>query len=61
MKPDKWSHEVRPIINKIMEYAHILMHPEQSENNVTKIKYSLLTWQTKEIKNYIYKLRTKLT
>ena len=27
----------------------------------TKIKYSSLTWWTKEIKNYIYKLRTKLT
>ena len=26
-----------------------------------KIKYSRLTWRTKEIKNYIYQLRTKLT
>ena len=29
------------------------------ENSPTKIKYSRLTWQTKEIKNYIYQLRTK--
>ena len=35
---------------------------EQSQNKVsTKIKYSTLTQQTKEIKNYIYQLRTKLT
>ena len=44
-----------------MKYAHMCIHPEQSENNVTKIKYSILTWQTKEIRNYIYQLRTKLT
>ena len=34
---------------------------EQSQNSPTKIKYSRLTRQTKEIKNYIYQLRTKLT
>ena len=34
---------------------------EQSQNSPTKIKYSKLTWRTKEIKNYIYQLRTKLT
>ena len=28
---------------------------------VQKIKYSKLTWLTKEIKNYIYHLSTKLT
>ena len=33
---------------------------EQSQNSPTKIKYSILTWLTKEIKN-IYQLRTKLT
>ena len=33
---------------------------EQSQNSPTKIKYSRLTQQTKEIKNYIYQLRTKL-
>ena len=33
---------------------------EQSQNSPTKIKYSRLTWWTKETKNYIYKLRTKL-
>ena len=36
------------------------MH-KQSQNNPTKIKYGRLAWQTKEIKNYIYQLRTKLT
>ena len=38
------------------KYTH-----EQSQNSPTKIKYNILTWQTKEIKNYIYQLRTKLT
>ena len=32
---------------------------KQSQKSPTKIKYSRLTWQTKEIKNYIYQLRTK--
>ena len=34
---------------------------EQRQKSPTKIKYNRLTWQTKEIKNYIYQLRTKLT
>jgi len=33
---------------------------DQSQNSSTKVKYNRLTWQTKEIKNYIYQLRTKL-
>ena len=33
---------------------------EQSQNSPTK-SYSRLTWRIKEIKNYIYQLRTKLT
>jgi len=40
-------------------HIYIYTH-EQSENSSTKIKYSRLTWPTKEIKNYIYQLRTKL-
>ena len=42
-----------------MEYTYT--PNEQSENSPTKIKYSSLIWQTKEIKNYIYQLRTKPT
>ena len=38
---------------------HIYTH-EQSQSSPTKIKYSRLTWQTKEIKTYIQQLRTKL-
>ena len=34
---------------------------DQSQNSPTKVKYNRLTWQTKEMKNYIYQLRTKLT
>ena len=34
---------------------------EQHQNSPTKIKYNRLTWQTKETKDYIYQLRTKLT
>ena len=33
----------------------------QSQNSPTKIKYRRVTQQTKEIKNYVYQLRTKLT
>ena len=53
-----------------MEYTHTHTHThthtyiykhteEQSQNRPTKIKYNRLTQQTKEIKNYIYQLRTK--
>ena len=42
-----------------MEYIHITH--EQNQNSPTKIKYSRLTQRMKEIKNYIYQLRTKLT
>ena len=31
-----------------------------SKVKTTQQKYSILMWQTKEIKNYIYQLRTKL-
>ena len=41
-------------------YIHIYTH-EQSQNSPTKIKQNRLTWQIKEIKIYIYQLRTKLT
>ena len=45
-----------------MEYTHTHIYThEQSENTPAKIKYSILTQQTKEIKTYIYRLRTKLT
>ena len=33
----------------------------QSQNSPTKIKCNRFTWQTKEIKNYIYQLTVKLT
>ena len=39
-----------------MEYTH-----EQNQNSPTKVKYNRLTQRTKEIKNYIYQLRIKLT
>ena len=32
-----------------------------SEKKTVQQKYSRMTWHTKEIKNYIYQLRTKLT
>ena len=41
-------------------HIYIYTH-EQSQNYPTKTKYSRLTQQTKEVKNYIYQLRTKLT
>ena len=53
------SYKIRQIIIKIIEYTHIHLTHEQSQNSPTKIKYSRLTQQTKEIKNYINQLRTK--
>ena len=44
-----------------MEYTHIHIYHKQNQNSPTKIKYRRLTWRAKEIKNYIYQLRTKLT
>ena len=35
--------------------------PISKINSPTKIKYNRLTQQTKETKNYVYQLRTKLT
>ena len=55
------SYKIRQIIIKIIEYTHIHITHEQSQNSPTKIKSSRLTRQTKEIKNYINQLRTKLT
>ena len=52
------SYKIRQIIIKICN-IHIYTH-KQSENSLTKIKCSKLTQQTKEIKYYIYQLRTKL-
>ena len=52
------SYKIRQIIINTMEYTDIHIHPWAKS---TKIKYSRLSWQTKEIKNYIYQLRTKLT
>ena len=46
---------------KIMKYTHIHIYHGQSQNSPPKIKYGRLTQRTKEIKNYIYQLRTKLT
>ena len=54
------SYKIRQIIKIIDIHIHIYTH-EQSQNSPTKIKYSRLTRWTKEIKNYIYKLKTKLT
>jgi len=34
---------------------------KHNQNSRRKIKYNRLTQQTKEIKNYIYQLKTKLT
>ena len=34
---------------------------KQSQNRPTKVKYTRLTRQTKETKNYIYQVRTELT
>ena len=55
------NYKIRQIIIKIMEYTLTHIHPWAKWKQSNKIKYSRLTQRTKEIKNYIYQLRTKLT
>ena len=58
------NYKIRQIIIKIMEYTHTHTHiyiHKQSQNSATIIKHSRLTQQAKEIKNYIYQLRIKVT
>ena len=55
------SYKIRQKIIKIMEYTHIHIYPKQNQNSSAKRKYNRLTQQTKEAKNFIYQLRTKLT
>jgi len=55
------SYKIMQIIFKLMKYTHIHMHPCARSTRSNKIKYNRLTRKTKEIKNYIYQLRTKLT
>ena len=55
------SYKIRQIIVKIMEYTHIHIHPWAKSKYSNKSKENRLTQQTKEIKNYIYQLRTKVT
>ena len=55
------SYKIRQIIIKIIDIHIYIYTYEQSQNSPTKIKNNRLTWRTKEIKNYIYQFRTKLT
>ena len=48
-------------IKSVTEYIHIHKHPSTNSKQLTKIRYSRLIWQTKEIKNYMYQFGTKLT
>ena len=50
------SYNIREILIKIMEYTQ-----KQSQKSPTKTKCNRLTQQTKETKNDIHQLRTKLT
>jgi len=42
----------------VQKHQFFSAHLKQSQNSPTKIKFSRLTWQTKEIKNYIYQNKT---
>ena len=55
------SYKIRQIIIKIMECMHIHILPWAKSKYSNKSKENRLTQQTKEIKNYIYQLRTKVT
>jgi len=46
---------------KIMEYTHIHVHPEAKPKQSKKKKDNKLIQWTKETKNDIHQLRTKLT
>ena len=54
--------KIRQIIIEIMEYVYtsisIYTH-KHSQNSPTEIKYSRLTWWTKNIKNYIYQFQLR--
>ena len=60
--PDKWQLQNQQIIIKIMEYTHIHKHPWTKWKQSNKNKVQDIDWimGIKEIKNYIYQLRTKL-
>ena len=61
-KPKMNPRQIRQIIIKIMEYTHTHTHKytqEQSLNNPTKINYSGLTWQIKEIKKLYLPVKNK--
>ena len=54
--PDKWQLQNQANNNQnngIYTYTH-----KQNQNSPTKVKYSRLTWRTKETKNYIYQNKT---
>ena len=56
------SYKIRQIIIKIMEYAHIHIHPWAKSKLSNKNKVQQVdTAKKKEVKSYIYQLRTKLT
>ena len=56
------NYKIRQIIIKIVKYTHIRIYPwAKWKRYKKKIKYIRLIQRTKEIKNYIYQLRTKLT
>ena len=57
--PGKWQLQNQPNNNVIYTYTYSPIN--KVKNSPTKIEYSRLTQQTKEIKKYIYQLRTKLT
>ena len=46
--------------NKKCDWIYTYTH-KQNQNSPTRIKYNRLTQRTKETKNYIYPLKTKLT
>ena len=56
-----WGHKELDMTEQLST-AHIVTYGTAAILQLEqKIKYSRLTWQTKEIKNYIYQLRTKLS
>ena len=58
------NYKIRQIITKILSYTHIDIHPQaktKQSPHQNKTQYTDPIYWTKEVKNNIHKLKTKLT
>ena len=60
-KQEQNINPIQMVVKKSGKYTYTPMNKVKTIQQKTKMKYSRLTWWTKEIKNNIYELRRKLT